>query len=95
VNEASDALQGQSVADKNELLFRNGINFNEVPLWQRRGMGLFWEEYDRPATNPITGEPVIAIRRRIRRELELPVKDEYSDFLRSLLAKASISSDDR
>ena len=86
VVEATAALQGISVASKNELLFRNGINFNDVPQWQKRGIGLYWEEYERPAQNPVTGETAIAHRRRIRRDLELPMKDKYSDFLRKLLA---------
>lgn len=85
VAEATSALKGLSVSDKNELLFRQGINFNEVPLWQRRGVGLYWEEFDRPAENPVTGETVLARRRRIRRDLELPMKDEYSAFLRTLI----------
>lgn len=86
VGAATAALKGMSVADKNELLFRNGVNFNDLPLWQRRGVGLYWEEYDRPAENPVTGEKVLATRRRIRRNLELPMKDEYSAFLRKLIA---------
>jgi tRNA(His) guanylyltransferase len=86
VSEATAALQGMSSADKNELLFRHGINFNDLPLWQKRGVGLYWEEYDRPAVNPISGETVLARRRRIRRDLELPMKDDYSAFLRKLIA---------
>src|SRR5262249_28891960 len=85
VGDATAALKGMSVADKNELLFRNGINFNDLPLWQRRGVGLYWEEYDRPAENPVTGEKVFARRRRLRRDLELPMKDDYSAFLRKLI----------
>ncbi len=88
VGDATAALKGVSIADKNELLFRHGINFNDFPLWQRRGVGLYWEEYDRPAENPVTGEKVTARRRRIRRDLELPMKDDYSTFLRTLLDKA-------
>ncbi|MGC3967613.1 MAG: hypothetical protein QM775_09650 [Pirellulales bacterium] len=84
VNEATSTLEGLSVAKKNELLFQNGVNFNELPLWQRRGAGLIWEEFDRPALNPVSGETVTAKRRRIRRELELPMKESYSEFLRSL-----------
>jgi tRNA(His) 5'-end guanylyltransferase len=76
------------VADKNELLFRHGINFNDLPLWQRRGVGLYWEEFDRPAENPVTGAKVLARRRRVRQDLELPIKDDYSAFLRKLLAEA-------
>jgi tRNA(His) guanylyltransferase len=91
VGEATAALKGLSVADKNELLFRNGVNFNEIPLWQRRGIGLYSEEYDRPAENPITGEKVVARRKRIRRDVELPMKDEYSAFLRKLVAEGDRS----
>ena len=35
---ATQALEGMSVADKNELLFNNGINFNTLPNWQKRGV---------------------------------------------------------
>jgi tRNA(His) guanylyltransferase len=85
VGEATAALKGMSVALKNELLFQHGVNFNDLPLWQKRGIGLYWEEYDRPAENPVTGEKVLARRRRIRRDLELPMKDDYSAFLRKLM----------
>ena len=87
VGDSTAALKGMSVADKNELLFRHGINFNDLPMWQRRGVGLYWEEYDRAAANPVTGEMVSARRRRIRRDLELPMKDDYSAFLRKLISE--------
>ncbi|MBN9119040.1 MAG: guanylyltransferase [Planctomycetes bacterium] len=87
VGEATAALSGLSVAEKNELLFQNGVNFNDLPLWQKRGAGLYWEEFDRPAENPRTGEQVVARRRRVRRDLELPMKDDYSSFLDRLLTR--------
>jgi tRNA(His) guanylyltransferase len=87
VGEATAALRGLSVAGKNEMLFQNGINFNDLPSWQKRGSGLYWEEYERPGENPVTGEKVMARRRRIRRDLELPVKDAYSAFLRGLITR--------
>lgn len=87
VSEATAALKGMSTADKNDLLFRNGINFNDLPMWQKRGIGLYWENYDRPAVNLVTGETVFARRRRIRRDLELPMKDDYSAFLRNLITR--------
>jgi tRNA(His) 5'-end guanylyltransferase len=92
VGEATAALKGMAAADKNELLFRHGVNFNTLPLWQRRGVGLYWEAYDRPAENPVTGETVSARRRRIRRDLDLPMKEDYSAFLRKLLAEAEESA---
>lgn len=87
VAEATTALRGLSVSAKNELLFRGGINFNDLPAWQKRGSGLYWEEYERPADNPVTGESVIARRRRVRHDLELPMKDAYSAFLRDLITR--------
>ncbi|HEY1377443.1 MAG TPA: tRNA(His) guanylyltransferase Thg1 family protein [Gemmataceae bacterium] len=89
VGEATAAMKGLSVAQKNELLFRHGVNFNDLPRWQKRGAGLYWEEYERPAENPVTGERVVARRRRIRHDLELPMKDDYSAFLRKLVGKNS------
>jgi tRNA(His) guanylyltransferase len=86
IAEATAALKGMSVAHKNELLFQHGVNFNDLPQWQKRGVGLYWEEYDRPAENPLTGERVFARRRRMRRDLDLPMKDLYSAFLRRLIA---------
>ncbi|MCA9657152.1 MAG: guanylyltransferase [Myxococcales bacterium] len=87
---ATAAVEGRSTAAKNELLFREaGINFNDLPRWQRRGSGLYWETYAKAATNPKTGEAVTASRRRIRRDTELPMKDAYSDFVRARIADAA------
>lgn len=83
--EATQRLHGLSVSAKNELLFQYGINFNDVPNWQKRGVGLFWQEYDKMAGNPLTGEQVVARRRRIATEFDLPMKDEYSAFIRNMI----------
>ena len=87
--EATAGLEGLSIAAKNELLFSHGTNFNDLPLWQRRGVGLVWEPYELSAVNAKTGQPTSATRRRIRRLLELPMKDAYSNFLRQVLADAA------
>ncbi|RKZ93171.1 MAG: guanylyltransferase [Candidatus Parabeggiatoa sp. nov. 1] len=81
---ATAHLFGMSVADKNELLFQYGINFNELPNWQKRGVGLYWETYEKPAMNPKLGAFVTATRKRIKYELDLPMKDEYFRFLLSI-----------
>lgn len=85
VEAATAALIGLSVAQKNELLFQHDINFNDLPLWQKRGSGLYWEEYEKEAVNPISGEHVSARRRRICRNLELPMKDAYGDYVRKIV----------
>jgi len=40
--QATATLHKQGVAFKNDLLFGYGINFNETPVWQRRGTVLYW-----------------------------------------------------
>jgi len=84
---ATKRLLGRSVSQKNDLLFQYGINFNVIPSWQKRGVGLYWEHYDKPALNPITNEEVVAPRRRLRREYDLPMKNEYGEFIRSILSR--------
>jgi tRNA(His) 5'-end guanylyltransferase len=86
VNEATNRLLGMSTADKNELLFQGGVNFNDVPLWQKRGVGLYWETYEKAGTNPKTGETVNATRRRLKQDFELPMREEYGQFIVNLLA---------
>lgn len=89
VTQATKKLEGMSVAEKNELLFQQGVNFNEVPNWQKRGIGLYWETYGKQAVNRLTGEEVIAQRRRIKVDYELPMRDEYTAFVLALLESAS------
>ena len=82
---ASESLMKLSVAEKNELLFQHGINFNALPSWQKRGCGVYREEYQKEGFNPITREPAFAARRRIKKDLELPMKDAYSEFVARLI----------
>lgn len=84
-NAAYEALQGKTVSEKNELLFQNGINFNDLPSWQKRGSGIFWSDVEREGVNPLTGERCVAIRRRLTRELALPSGEAYGDFVRGFL----------
>jgi tRNA(His) 5'-end guanylyltransferase len=91
VAEATVSLQGKSVAEKNELLFQHGINFNEVPLWQRRGTALYWETYQREGYNPKLGQKVLTARRRIQADRELPVGADYATWIGRLLQTGTIS----
>ena len=83
--EATNRLLGKSVSQKNELLFQLGINFNDIPSWQKRGAGLYWESYDKTAINPVTNEEVVARRRRIRTTYDLPMKNQYGEFVASII----------
>ena len=82
---ATQQLKGASVADRNELLFRNGINFNDLPAWQKRGIGALWECHESKGTDPRTGSDVTSSRRRIVVNMELPMGDAYDSFVRSIV----------
>eukprot|EP00913_Durusdinium_trenchii_P028332 g26560.t1 len=86
--DATNRLLGLSAAQKNELLFECGLNFNTVPNWQKRGVGLFWEEFDKTGCDPQTGRQTTTRRRRIARDYDLPMKDDYSAYMRSIVATA-------
>ena len=70
---------------KHELLFQRGLNFNDVPAWQRRGAGVAWEDVAQAAVDPRTGRATTSVRRRRVRLLELPVREAYDAFLLGLL----------
>ena len=82
---ASKMLEGQSVSYKNELLFSRGINYNDLPFWQKRGTGLWKETYEKDAFDPIAGKPVKAVRNRIAVCDELPIGEEYAKMIKRFL----------
>lgn len=86
VAQATAQVEGLSVSAKNELLFQRGINFNDLPAWQRRGVGVMWETHEKPAINPKTGETATATRKRLARLYELPIRDEFSDLINKIVA---------
>jgi tRNA(His) 5'-end guanylyltransferase len=82
---ATQQLKGVSVAERNELLFRAGINFNDVPAWQKRGIGVLWEEEEHIGTDPRTGAAIASSRRRAVVKLDLPMKTEFDDLVRGIV----------
>jgi len=83
---ANDQLMGMSVSKKNDFLFEQvGINFNELPVWQRRGVGVYKEPIAVSGDNPITGERVSTVRMRNKIDMNLPMKEAYAAFVRELL----------
>jgi len=82
---ATDFLLFKSVAEKNELLFQNGINFNDLPSWQKRGIGVYWKEILKHAKNLKTGEDAVAKRRDLFVDYELPMGEAYGQFIEKFL----------
>ncbi len=84
---ATEKLVGASVADRNEMLFRAGINFNDVPAWQKRGIGVLWEEAPQIGTNPKTGASVASTVRRAVVRYELPMKTDFDALVRDIVTR--------
>ncbi|WP_299493780.1 tRNA(His) guanylyltransferase Thg1 family protein [Acaryochloris sp. IP29b_bin.137] len=84
---ATAKLERLSVGDKNELLFQQGqINFNNLPNWQKRGVGCYWQSYQKQGVNPLSGQTSQVTRMKISIEPNLPMKDDYSQFIQNLIA---------
>lgn len=81
VHEATKTLEGKGVDFKNELLFSRGINYNDLPSWQKRGIGFWNEQYEKEGYNPITKEKVSTVRNKIHVEYELPIGDAYAEMV--------------
>lgn len=85
--QATAALEGTGTAEQNELLYAHGINFNDVPAWQRRGTGLYWQPYLKTGHDPRDGSVAVTTRRRLHVDDELPVKDDYRAMISALLGR--------
>ena len=85
--EATSKIEGLSIAAKNELLFQYGINFNELPNWQKRGIGVYWKDVKKEGFNPKTNQTVLVDKRELYTDYELPMRDDYNQFVNVLMEK--------
>ena len=89
--EAMAATQRPTISEKNELLFARGQNFNDFPVWQKRGVLLHWETYQKEGFNPVKQEAVCTERRRIAIDSEIPMKQAFGDRVREILTEVSMN----
>lgn len=82
---ATQKLKGVSVADRNQMLFEAGINFNDVPAWQKRGIAVRWQNEEETGTNPKTGAAVTSVRKRVLIDYDLPMKNDFDALVRSIV----------
>jgi len=76
----------EEIAWKNELLFSRGINFDKLPAWQKRGIGIYWTEVEKAGFNPLTRQEVKTLRRTLQVSYELPLGQQYADMVVAFLA---------
>ena len=84
-SQASRILNKQGFKFKIDLLEERGINFDEVPKWQTHGVGVYFKDIEREGFNPIKNEKVIAKRRELFADYDLPYGDEYRKFVLEFL----------
>ena len=86
--EATKFIENKSVAEKNELLFSNGINFNDIPNWQKRGVGLYRRKEEKTGFDSKDNTEVKVQRNAIEIDYDLPMRDEYNAFIEKMLLSA-------
>lgn len=86
VAEATGQVKGLRTAAKHDLLFAQGINYNDLPAWQKRGVGFYWEDYQKSGFNPRTQTSVETTRRRLTTNPALPLGTAYEAFIQALLS---------
>lgn len=87
-SDATAALRGLLFAAKHDLLHSDGINYNDLPAWQRRGMALAWQRIPGKAINPVDGIEQSFQRSKLTDYLELPIKAEFAAWVSSIVASA-------
>ena len=83
--EATGEMEGKSVSYKNELLFQRGINYNDLPSWQKRGTGVYYTDVMKEGFNPQTNEKVMVKRRVIKVDYDLPLEEKYRELIKFVL----------
>lgn len=81
-NDAHQAIKFLSKQQKHDLLSEQGIHFNDLPAWQKYGFGVYWQTVTKQGWNPKTSEATETTRRIIQRKFELPLRDDYREWLR-------------
>ncbi len=88
---ATQKIEKLTTAEKNEILFQYGTNFDKLPLWQKRGTGIYWKEVEKTGTNPKTNEQVLVKRRELYTDLMLPMRNGYDEFISAILDKNELA----
>ena len=79
--EATREIEGKTTAFKNELLFSRNINYNDLPNWQKRGVGFSYTSCQVTGFNPVTNEETASVRSKITVNLDLEIGDAYTDWV--------------
>ena len=72
-NEAASRLRNMKASAIHELVFRHGINLAETPGWQRCGILIYRETYEKTGYDPVKKIEVKTQRTKIVQEWNIPI----------------------
>lgn len=87
--QATVQLKEASWPEKEGLLAQRSIYFDRIPAWQRSGVGIIWETYEKAGYDPIRQMEVTALRRRAAVVDVASPGAEYSAWLTTYLGAAA------
>jgi tRNA(His) 5'-end guanylyltransferase len=71
--EAHATLLGMTSSEMHELMFNHGVNLAKTPAWQRRGILVHKQSYEKEGLDRITGRPSTTRRSRVVQNWDLPI----------------------
>jgi len=88
-NEAAVQLKNMKASMIHELVFKHGINLAETPAWQRCGVLVFRETYEKKGYDPLKKTEVKTQRTKIIQEWNTPIfkVDEGKNLIIRLLSE--------
>ncbi|MBP2133043.1 tRNA(His) 5'-end guanylyltransferase [Methanomicrobium sp. W14] len=89
--QAARRLKGMKSAAMHEMMHEREINLSKTPSWQRRGVVVHKETYMKTGYNPVEKTEVKAQRKRVVRDLSVPLFSEPDgeDYLYRLISNLS------
>ncbi len=82
---ATAKIERLGTADKKSLLLELGVDFDQLPAWQKRGIGVYWGTVEKEGYNPISKTKLLVSRRELRLEYELPHGENFDRLLLSFM----------
>jgi tRNA(His) guanylyltransferase len=83
---ATARIERLGTSEKKSLLLELGVDFDQLPAWQKRGIGVYWATVEKEGYNPISKIKLLVNRRELRMEYELPQGEVFDELLSSLMA---------
>ncbi|MGB2841265.1 MAG: tRNA(His) guanylyltransferase Thg1 family protein [Halobacteriota archaeon] len=85
--EAEKRLRGMKAGDVHEMLFRKGVNLDETPKWQRRGILVAKKGYEKGGYDPKAAKKVTVTRYKVVQLWDLPLfeSEEGRDLIYGMI----------